>query len=162
MRQTHKTLLGHIWLVVVAKGHAGTANPKFAGHARWQLAPLGIADGKRHVGDGAAHANGLRLKGRNFLHCRADAGFRRAVGVEITQALGIVQGIAHHRRLARRYKHAQSGKGLALKKIEVRGRQGDNADVVIDHILPQRPGGVAALVAHRVQASPCQQGHEHF
>ncbi|KAF5075222.1 hypothetical protein DSECCO2_173700 [anaerobic digester metagenome] len=157
-----KTLLRHFRLVVVAKGKAGPAYPQFARHACGQLAPLGIADGKRHVGDGAAHANGLRLKGRNFLHCRADAGFRRAVGVEITQALGIVQGIAHHRRLARRYEHAQSGKGLSLKKIEVRGRQGDNADVVIDHVLPQRPGGVAALVAHRIQGGPCQQSHEHF
>ena len=85
VRQTHKTLLGHIWLVVVAKGHAGPADPQFAGHARWQLAPLGIADRERNIGNGPPHANGLRLKGRNFLHGRANASFCGAVGVKITQ-----------------------------------------------------------------------------
>ena len=162
VRQAHKALLGHIWLVVVAKGHAGPANPQFTWHARWQLAPLGIADGERNIGNRPPHAYGLRLKGRNFLHCRANAGFRRAVGVEIAQRFGIVQGVCRHRGLASGDEHTQTGKGLAFKQIKIRGRQGYHANVIINHVLTQRPGRIAALVAHRVQASPRQQGHEHF
>ena len=160
--QAHKALLGHIGLVVVAKGHAGPANPQFTGHARWQLAPLGIADGERDIGNGPPHTDGLRLKGRNFLHGRAHAGFRRAVGVEITQRFCVVQGVCRHRGLASGDEHTQTGKGLAFKQVKIRGRQGYHADIIINHVLTQRPGRVAALIAHRIQASPRQQDHEHF
>ena len=85
LRQAHKSLPGHIRFVVVAKGKAVPADPQFARHASGQLAPFGIADGERHIGDGPPCADGLRLKRRNFLHGRAHAGFCRAVGVEIAQ-----------------------------------------------------------------------------